>query len=61
MLEKSRVLSPGDLEYFNAEPTADTTDGVELHQQQTGEASEAGADLDREEIDVALVGPPCPN
>jgi len=27
----------------------------QLHEQQTGEASEAGADLDREEIDIALV------
>lgn len=33
----------------------DIADDVELHQQQTGEASEAGADLDREEIDLALV------
>jgi len=33
----------------------DLADDVELHQQQTGEASEAGADLDREEIDLALV------
>jgi len=33
----------------------DVADDVELHQQQTGEASEAGADLDREEIDLGLI------
>jgi len=33
----------------------DIADDVELHQQQTGEASEAGADLDREEIDLGLI------
>ena len=33
----------------------DLADDVELHRQQSGEASEAGADLDREEIDLALV------
>ncbi len=37
------------------ELNADVTAEEELHQQQTGEASEAGTDLDREEIDIALV------
>jgi DnaK suppressor protein len=34
---------------------AAVTDDAQLHQEQTGEASEAGTDLDREEIDLALV------
>jgi RNA polymerase-binding transcription factor DksA len=37
------------------ELNADVTAEGELHQQQTGEAFEAGTDLDREEIDIALV------
>jgi RNA polymerase-binding transcription factor len=37
------------------ELNADVTAEGELHQQQTGEASEAGTDLEREEIDIALV------
>ena len=33
----------------------DLTDEAALHQQQTGEAYEAGTDLEREEVDIALV------
>ncbi len=34
---------------------ADVAGEADLHQQQTGEANEAGTDLDREEVDLALL------
>jgi hypothetical protein len=45
-----RVRIEKSLRELNANVTAEE----ELHQRQTGEAFEAGTDLDREEIDLAL-------
>src|SRR6266446_5114907 len=51
LVARERARIEQSLRELNADVTAE----VELHQQQTGEASEAGTDLDREEIDIALV------
>ena len=51
LVARERARIEQSLRELNAEVTAE----AELHQQQTGEASEAGTDLDREEIDIALV------
>ena len=51
LVARERARIERSLRDLNAEVTAEG----ELHQQQTGEASEAGTDLDREEIDIALV------
>src|SRR5256714_15597883 len=51
LVARERARIEQSLRELNAEVMAE----VELHQQQTGEASEAGTDLDREEIDIALV------
>src|SRR5437763_17012259 len=51
LVARERARIEQSLRELNPEVTAD----AELHQQQTGEASEAGTDLDREEIDIALV------
>jgi RNA polymerase-binding transcription factor DksA len=51
LVARERARIEQSLRELNAEVTAEG----ELHQQQTGEASEAGTDLDREEIDIALV------
>src|SRR5438270_2389199 len=51
LVARERARIEQSLRELNADVMAE----VELHQQQTGEASEAGTDLDREEIDIALV------
>ena len=51
LVARERARIERSLRDLNADVTAEG----ELHQQQTGEASEAGTDLDREEIDIALV------
>ena len=51
LVARERQRIEQSLRDVNAGITAD----AELHQQQTGEASEAGSDLDREEVDLALV------
>src|SRR5947209_12632710 len=51
LVARERARIERSLRELNADVTAEE----ELHQQQTGEASEAGTDLDREEIDLALV------
>ena len=51
LVARERARIERSLRELNADLTAEE----ELHQQQTGEASEAGTDLDREEIDLALV------
>jgi DnaK suppressor protein len=51
LVARERARIEESLRELNAEVTAEE----ELHQQQTGEASEAGAELDREEIELALV------
>jgi RNA polymerase-binding transcription factor DksA len=51
LVARERARIEQSLRELNADVTAEG----ELHQQQTGEASEAGTDLDREEIDLALV------
>ena len=51
LVARERARIEQSLRELNADVTAE----VELHQQQTGESSEAGTDLDREEIDIALV------
>ncbi len=51
LVARERARIEQSLRELNAEVTAE----AELHQQQTGEASEAGTDLEREEIDIALV------
>jgi DnaK suppressor protein len=51
LVARERARIENSLRELNADVTAD----AELHQQQTGEASEAGTDLEREEIDLALV------
>jgi RNA polymerase-binding transcription factor DksA len=51
LVARERARIERSLRELNAEVTAE----AELHQQQTGEASEAGTGLDREEIDLALV------
>src|SRR2546428_6267794 len=51
LVARERARIEQSLRELNADVTAEE----ELHQQQTGEASEAGTDLDREEIDIALV------
>lgn len=51
LVARERAQIEQSLRELNAEVTAEG----ELHQQQTGEAHEAGTDLDREEIDLALV------
>src|SRR4029077_8852858 len=51
LVARERARIDRSLRELNADVTAEE----ELHQQQTGEASEAGTDLDREEIDLALV------
>jgi DnaK suppressor protein len=56
--KRARELVAGErarIERSLRELNADVTAEGELHQQQTGEAFEAGTDLDREEIDIALV------
>ena len=51
LVARERARIEQSLRELNAEVTAEG----ELHQQQTGEASEAETDLEREEIDIALV------
>src|SRR5438552_18662807 len=51
LVARERARIEQSLRELNAEVTAEE----ELHQQQTGEASEAGTELDREEIELALV------
>src|SRR5438876_229352 len=51
LVARERARIEQSLRELNADVTAE----VELHQQQTGESSQAGTDLDREEIDIALV------
>ena len=51
LVARERARIEQSLRELNAEVTAE----AELHQQQTGEASEAGTELDREEIELALV------
>ena len=51
LVARERARIEQSLRELNAEVRAEG----ELHQQQNGEAYEAGTDLDREEIDLALV------
>lgn len=51
LVARERARIEDRLRRLNADVTAEG----ELHHQQTGEASEAGTDLEREEVDLALV------
>jgi DnaK suppressor protein len=51
LISRERARIEAGLRRLNAGVAAD----AELHRQQTGEAIEAGTDLEREEIDIALV------
>jgi DnaK suppressor protein len=51
LISRERARIEAGLRQLNADVAAE----AELRGQQTGEASEAGTDLDREEIDIALV------
>jgi DnaK suppressor protein len=51
LVARERARIEESLRRLNADVTAEGA----LHQQQTGEAYEAGTDLEREEVDIALV------
>jgi len=51
LVARERARIEADLRRLNADANAE----AELHRQQTGEAREAGTDLEREEVDIALL------
>src|SRR4029077_13369829 len=51
LVARERARIEAELRRLNADVNAEG----ELHREQTGEAREAGTDLEREEVDIALV------